>query len=424
MTASVQWLFLDLNSYFASVEQQAEPKLRGKPIAVVPVMSDSSCAIAASYEAKRFGIKTGTRIFEAKRLCPDLICVPARHDVYVETHHRILAEVDRHIPVTRVHSIDEMACRLMGSEMLVDNARDIARRVKNGIRDRVGECLTSSVGLAPNVFLAKVGSDMQKPDGLTVLTREMLPGPLLGLRLSDLTGIGVNMARRLSRAGILSVADFWNLEPKEARRVWGGVGGEMFWYALRGHDLPHRETMRRTVGHSRVLAPALRPPDQARLVARRLMTKAAARLRRMNYVASGVALGARLEAPARDGSLRWGGETRVPACQDTRTLLAAVDTLWRDFERAYRGARLKKVSVTLFRLDPADAVTPDLFDGDPVRRAGEAARYARLAAAIDRLNTRYGRDTVSYGPLPGDELDFAGVKIAFTRIPDMAEFEE
>ena len=95
----LNWLYLDLNSYFASVEQQLQKQLRNKPIAIVPVMTDATCAIAASYEAKAYGIKTGTMIYEAKKLCPELICVEANHENYVEYHHKILAEIDKYIPI-------------------------------------------------------------------------------------------------------------------------------------------------------------------------------------------------------------------------------------------------------------------------------------------------------------------------------------
>src|SRR4051812_17537034 len=105
-TSVYRWLYIDFNSYFASVEQQLDPSLRGKPVAVVAVETDSTCAIAASYEAKAYGVKTGTPVHEAKKMCPGLICVLARHEKYVEYHHRILKEVDRHIPITMVCSID------------------------------------------------------------------------------------------------------------------------------------------------------------------------------------------------------------------------------------------------------------------------------------------------------------------------------
>ena len=239
----VDWLFLDLNSYFASVEQQLRPELRGKPIAVVPVDTDATCAIAASQEAKKFGIKTGTNIGEARRRCPELITVMAGHDLYVEFHHKIIEEVERHFPVHVICSIDEMACKLDAPRRHLDMAKDLAKRIKQGLRDRVGECITCSIGLAPNRFLAKVASDMQKPDGLVVLLPEELPGRLLELELRDLCGIGRRMEPRLHACGIRTMEDLWTAERETLHRAWGGVGGDRFWHGLHGgateDDVPY-----------------------------------------------------------------------------------------------------------------------------------------------------------------------------------------
>src|SRR6202161_2975922 len=170
-----RWMYIDFNSYFASVEQQLDPKLRGKPIVVIPVDSDATSAIAASYEAKAFGIKTGTPVYEAKRLCPDLVCVLARHECYVEFHHRLIEEIERHIPVTAVCSIDEVACRLMDNENSLERSTAIARAIKQGIAKNIGPYLRCSIGIAPNRYLAKVGTELEKPDGLVVLNAMDLP---------------------------------------------------------------------------------------------------------------------------------------------------------------------------------------------------------------------------------------------------------
>ena len=162
---AVQWLFLDLNAFFASCEQQENPALRGQPIIVVQTPTDSAVAIAASYAAKAFGIKTGTLVREARQLCPAVIPVQANHRLYTEYHERILKAVDTCLPVEKVCSIDEMACRLMGTERQVPVARELAVRVKRALREQVGECLTCSVGIAPNVFLGKVGSDLRSRTG-------------------------------------------------------------------------------------------------------------------------------------------------------------------------------------------------------------------------------------------------------------------
>ena len=209
----LRWLYLDLNSYFASVEQQCDPALRGRPIVVAPVDSDSTSAIAASYEAKAFGIRTGTRIGEARALCRDLVVVPARHGEYVRYHHEIIAEVERHVPVTAVCSIDEVACRLLDNENSVAAVSALAVRIKAGIRANVGECLTASIGVASNRLLAKIAADMKKPDGLTILAPETRHQQLLTLKLSDIPGVGRNMERRLAAAGVVSMERLLALAP-------------------------------------------------------------------------------------------------------------------------------------------------------------------------------------------------------------------
>ncbi|MEQ1653797.1 MAG: type VI secretion protein ImpB, partial [Hyphomicrobium sp.] len=185
----LRWLVLDLNSFFASCEQQEQPELRGQPVAVVPVLAETTCVIAASYPAKACGIKTGTPVHEARQLCPDLRVVQARPKLYVVYHHRILDAIESCIPVEDVMSIDEVACRLDRVQQDPDQARQLAGRIKAAIRERVGSCLTSSVGIAGNRLLAKLASDMQKPDGLTLLVPPEMPGPILHLPLEALSGI-------------------------------------------------------------------------------------------------------------------------------------------------------------------------------------------------------------------------------------------
>src|SRR5436190_7503135 len=135
---TVEWLFLDMNAYFASVEQQAQPGLRGRPVAVVPVMTNSTCCIAASYEARPYGIRTGTNVGEARRLCPRLRLVEARHELYIRTHEKIIEAVETVLPVAQVCSIDEMACRLSPQHRSVEEALVLAGNVKRAIAQRVG----------------------------------------------------------------------------------------------------------------------------------------------------------------------------------------------------------------------------------------------------------------------------------------------
>ena len=418
-TSGLKWLFLDLDSYFASVEQQLNPELRGRPVAVTPVMADTTCAIAASYEAKAFGIETGTPIYQARKLCPDLRLVVARHDLYVRFHHRIVEEIEDHIPITQVCSIDEVACELLGAERARTNVIALAQRIKRGLAENVGVCLRCSIGVAPNRFLAKVATGLQKPDGLVLIEPRDLPERLLGLDLRDLPGIGASMERRLRAAGIFDLAALWSITPRHARRIWNSVVGESFWHALHGAELPEPPTTRRSVGHSHVLAPRLRAADQARLVARRLAVKAASRLRRMGYVAAMLSLGVRLT----NGG-RWKGAFRVGHADDNSAFLNGLERLWREMLIQCRAVRIKRVSVLLDDLIRASDITPDLFAARPDGGPGERLRQERLSLAMDSLNRRYGRDTVVLGALPNPEANFVGTKVAFTRIPDLAEFYE
>jgi DNA polymerase-4 len=415
--SGLRWLYVDFNSYFASVEQQLNPALRGKPVAVVPVETDSTSVIAASYEAKAFGVKTGTPVWQAKEMCPGLICVVARHDRYVDFHDRIVREVDNHIPITAVCSVDEMACRLMDNETSIARAVEIARSIKEGLAKNIGEFVRCSVGIAPNRYLAKVATDLRKPDGLTVLLPHELPQRLFTLQLRDLPGIGRKMEGRLAKAGIRDMPTLLSRDAKELRAAWSNVWGERIWHLLRGEDLPEEETQRRSVGHSHVLAPELRDPIAARNVARRLVLKAASRLRRMDYYASALSLSLRLvNGPRLEDGLR------CYRAQDSMGFLALLDQLWEKLSAEGKGSRIRKVSVTLHELTPGSAVQPELFDAisDVDMRAQEKAE--NLSKAMDKINRKFGRDSVLLGMLPSQGRQFSGTKIAFTRIPESEEF--
>lgn len=407
----LRWLYLDLNSYFASVEQQLNPAIRGRPVAVGPERVDSGTIIAASYEAKAFGIKTGMRVGEAKRRCPGLVFVGGEHGRYSEFHRRIIAEVWRHIPVTAVCSIDEVACRLLDNENQPDFAMALAQRVKDGIRANVGECLTSSVGIAPSRLLAKIAADMQKPDGLTLLQAGDLPGALSRLALSDIPGIGPRMQQRLALRGIGTMDDLIRLGPSGAATAWGSVVGARLWHALNGLDLPEPPRRSRSVGHSHVLAPQMRDMETARLTARRLLLKAASRLRAAECVTSLLTLHARFESRR-----RWNQTARLAATDDSFPLLEALARLWQSLARDIGHDRIHTIGVSLDDMKPAAGMQGSLFD--PPERPTRA-----IATAMDRLNGRFGRHAVTLGPVATGRAQLIGTKIAFGRIPGEADHD-
>lgn len=410
----IKWLFLDLNSYFASVEQQENPMLRGKPVAVTPMETPYTCAIAASYEAKAYGVKTGTIIRDARQMCPGLRCVLARHDIYVAYHERVIEEVVRHTPINRIWSIDELSSRLPPNKRTFDNAVMLAQNIRDGIWNNVGEAIGCSIGFAPNSFLAKIACEMQKPHGLTILQQEDLPGRLLDLELTDLPGIGVNMERRLRRAGVNSVEDLWNISPKHARKIWGSVQGERFWYQLHGYELEPEETRTSMVGHSRILDPNLRRPDKARLILRKLTVKATTRLRRKGFFAQKISVNARTKL-----GRKFGLSLAVPATQNPFLMLRYVDELWRNIIGSFDESPLfiKKISVIFHDLTLREHITDDLF-----MPAHSLQDNEPLAQALEHLQHKYHKDVVSLGVPPKTAAGYVGTKIAFSRVPDKEEF--
>jgi len=416
----LRFLFIDFNGYFAAVEQHDDPAIRERPVIVTPLDSEHTGAIAASYEAKALGISRGTSVREARAICPDIAVRPARHERYVAVHTLLMTEIEKHLPIARIYSIDECACRLDLHESHVEVAKAKAREIKAGIARNIGPCLRSSIGIAPSPLLAKLAAELQKPDGLIAIEARELPDALAGLPLAAIPGVGRGIARRLERAGVNDFASLWKLPPKQARAIWGSVVGERFAYMLRGYDIPDDAPRDKTmIGHSRVLSPQHQQPAQARIVARALLLKAASRLRFYGLHAGRMSLGMRIR-PA--GWIEY--EAAFAVTQNSWKFLKELDGLWGRAISTLRNApvrngRIGTVSVNLYGLRDTGP-EPDLFV--PVHRQIVDRRETLLWANIDGLNRRYSRQMIMLASHRGLDLNYLGVKIAFSRVPDAAEF--
>jgi DNA polymerase-4 len=419
----LRWLFLDLNSYFASVEQELEPKLRGRPIAVVPVVADTTVCIAASYEAKAFGVKTGTQVGEAKRMCPGIALVEARHELYVEYHNKIVEAVERVVPVTSVMSIDEMACRLIGREQPLLAALDLARRIKEEIRNTVGSTLRCSVGLAQNRYLSKVASDMEKPDGLVALTPDILEAALLRLTPRDLPGIGPRMEKRLHAAGIRTMQQVWALDREQMNHLWGGMGGEKLWHWLRGEDFEDAELEHaKSIGNSHVLSPELRTLEGSYAVVSKLLHKTAMRLRTARLWTTNLRLSVKFAVSKEEAArqhlsgipqLAWSQSTPLIECQDNQTLTEGLRKLWAAMPKGRNYQKPFYVGVSLNNLVPDHQHTLDLFAGLETE-----VRRTQLSRTMDSINKKHGTTKLFFASmLPAGTA--APTRIAFTSIPDL-----
>jgi len=399
-------LFIDMNAFFASAEQHLHPPYRGRPLVVAPLNTDATSCIAVSYEARKFGIRTGTLVAEARRLCPGLIVVSSRTEHYVRLHHQIIEAVERVIPVTQVLSIDEMACRLWSEDRPPEAALALAKEVKASIRDQVGPTLKCSAGLAPNSWLAKVASDMQKPDGLTCIQLDELPDRLFSLELRDLPGIGENMERRLQAAGISTVSQLCACSESELERAWGSVVGARWWHQLRGAELASVPTRTQSIGHEHVLPPVLRTARGAHGVLTHLIHKAAARARQAGYRAGKLSISLRFV-----GGEEWRTETRMtPHTHDTLSLIRAFERLWAKRSRDVDRYRIIKVSTTLQELRAEHSVPESLF--------AEDRELNTLSATMDSINRKFGRQALVLGGMHGSR-DSAPDRIAFHSIPSL-----
>lgn len=409
----VRYLFLDMNSYFASVAQQEEPHLRNRPVGIVTVDKAGACCIAASYEAKRFGIGVGTRRQEALELCPDIQFREAKHDLYVDYHHRIIEAIERIHPIEKTHSVDEFAIRLLGTAQKLQTAMDIGESMRRNIARCVGPAMRCSIGLGSSKLLAKMAGEMQKPDGLQWLTPDVMPDKLAKFSLRDLPGVGKRMEQRLIKAGITTIPQLYVLQPKHARKLWNGVTGERFILALQGHDIPDPQTSPHSLGHGQILSKNNRNPEGARLVARRLLIKAATRLRRDGYFATQFYLSGTCD---KHGKRRL--STSIRATQDSFELIHFFARLWPNLGLEQPAS----VGIMLGGLTDETEHTADLFED----REGSGVTNIReqLCATVDALNQRFGQDTIIYGEKPKEITKYSGAKIAFGRIPGKEEFRD
>ena len=404
-------LAVDFNSFFASCEQQENPRLREKPIGIVPVMADTSCCIAASYPAKALGVKVGTGVMDAKIRCPGIVLVESRPKVYIQYHRRLLEIIESCIHVSEIRSIDEVECDLTATFAPREKALAVAKQIKEKVHREVGPCMTSSIGIGPNWLMAKMATDMKKPDGLVVIDDQDIPQMLLGLDITDFLGIGPRMDARLRKRGISSVERLYQATKEELRGIWGGIEGERMYERLRGHNVPMPCEKDKTIGHSHVLPPALRTEAKSHAVLNRLLQKAAMRLRSIGHYTGALSVFVHYRNEG-----KWSYEIQFNETQDTLRLTEAFNQLWAKRPCPLHPLIPMQVGVVLSRLLPMRGHTPDLFEHE------EEGHRERLLNAVDSLNQTFGNGSVYFGGAFG-VTENAPMRISFTRIP-APELEE
>jgi len=390
-----QVLFLDMNSFFASVEQQVRPELRGKPIGVAPYTGDSGCIIAASIEAKRQGVKI-CRIGEAKKIIPSMTILEARPALYMLYHKEIRKVIEKFTPYYRAMSIDEFAICLTPLDQNYNNSIKLARKIKQTIKSEVGDYLNCSVGISTSKFLAKMAASSQKPDGLVVLNLGQLENFYAKLKLTDLTGVNFRTEARLNFIGIKSPLDFYNCNLSYLSTTLKHAG-KNWYYRLRGYEVDDFISKTKTIGHSHVLEPALRDKNSALSVLHKLVFKAGYRLRQENYLAGGVYL-----------TIGFSDRTTFSQSQKSVDFFSDNMTFWQKIELI-----LKKCPWPGQPVSPSVSAgpSPDGSQGGPIYLAvgafnlkknkgeqisifAEIEKRKKLATALDHINDDFGADTV------------------------------
>ncbi len=284
-------LFIDFDSFYASVEQQDNEKYQNKPLIVVPCISDYTCAIAASYQAKRLGVKTGTRVKTAKEKIPGLFVCEARPKRYVEVHNQIVEVLSKHFKKIQVLSVDEMACEIEEDDDF--ECEMIAAHLKLDLMDALGEHITCSIGVARNVFLSKVSADMNKPNGFTALGEDA-EDKLKTLELTDLPGIAERMETRLNKSRIKTIEDLFSIDELKLKKAWGSIIGARWWHMIRGslqcdYGLSNNE-IPKSFGHTHVLPPSKRDDTGSFEVFESLLFKGLERLNKNRIGAKRVSI--------------------------------------------------------------------------------------------------------------------------------------
>lgn len=420
---TIEHLYLDFDSFFASCEQQRRPELRGRPVGITPTTGNAGmgfgAVIAASREAKLAGVRNVSSQRDARKICPDIVFVDQDPAFYREVHHGAQASIKSVLPIAKVMSIDELSCQL--SPPQIADPLGTATQIKQALVQGIGPYITASIGFAPNGHLAKIACKEDKPNGATVWRPEDLPGVMLHIPLGGVPGIGAGMTRRLEASGITDMAGLLATSPKQLRKIWGNVSGERFWYAMQGHEVITQKSTRSMIGHSRVLPAKWRGTAEPYGCARMLLTKAARRLRREGFYANTLSVSVKIRLRPGAEPKRWSDTAELHSANDDWTCLKALDRLWQPLAAHLErlpSVNIANVMVSFSGLVPEGARQLDLWIGDDPDRK----RWEQITDTIDQLNLAANRTLVTVGPWSPPPGGNAGGKIAFTRVPQAEDF--
>jgi DNA polymerase-4 len=393
-------MHVDMNSYFATVEQQSNPKLRWKPVCVAGKVGQTERTVccAASIEAKKFGIKSGFPVWEAKNLCPQIIIVPADYHKYQFVSSQVFKILESFTPVIEIFSIDEAFLDLSHINS-IDKIISIANSIKARIQEDIGDYLKCSVGISYNKLLAKLASEMQKPDGLTIIDKDNVDKILAQTPIEDLCGVGRRLQARLNSLGIHTAKEMGDYPLEKLIKLFGPHQGKLLYLMGQGKDtspvLPYFEmSPEKSFGHSHTLPRGMSSVADTQKVLLKLSEKVARRMRHNHFFGRTIHVYARF--------LNWSGvgkrtTLKNPVNDGVEIYRIAKNMLGKDLPS------VRAVGVSMSNLVRSWQVSGSILQEDQ--------RSERLILAQDEVNDKYGEFTVFPAAL-------AKIKDKIEAIPD------
>ena len=385
-------LLVDMNAFFIACETTRNPRLAGKPAAVAgDPQRRSGIVLAASYEARAYGVKTAMTLHEALKLCPGMLLVPPDHGFYEEKSQAVMRFLAGFTPVMEQNSIDEAYLDLTGCESLHGPPEQAALTIQSGVHNQFG--LWCSIGIAPNKFLAKMASEMKKPMGITRLSEKDIPLRLWPLPVQAMHGVGRATAARLAELGIRTIGDLASVGQSFLSARFGKYGYELMQHAHGRDEAPviaHDKESVKSIGRSTTLAEDLTDPEAAKRILLYLADDIGGTTRSQGHKGNTVQITLKFN----DFSLM----TRQARIGATCTTQDIYRTACRLLDENWQGRPLRLIGVSLSGFNEHSGHQQlSLFDLAGSREPG--MKQAKLDKAIDAIRGRYGTDCVTYGKL-------------------------
>jgi DNA polymerase-4 len=392
-------MHIDLNSCFATVEQQARPMLRGRPIAIVNRRTDKTAIVTASYEAKKMGVKVGMKLRDAKILCPDIIGLESDPSKYRYVYHKLLDIMNDYSAHVTMKSIDEGVIDFHNTtaEMQGRDLVEIGMEIKQRLKDEIGVWMRCNIGIATNRFLAKTAAGLHKPDGLDEITPQNIREVLGELKLTDLTGIASRNEKRLNSVGIMTPLQLLDTDSTTLHRiVFKSVVGDWWYKRLRGWEVDDVSTDIKRVGRQYVLESFSLSYDEILQRLHHLCESVGSRMRSQGKSARGIYVYAKtLER----GYWHASSLSSLPFSSDQTIYAQAL----RLFQKAPDG--MKEIGIHCYELEPIEDSQLSLFNDQIVREQ-------QVTHAIDGINKRWGDRTIHSADTLGTGI-YVQAKIPF-----------